>query len=372
MATILVIEDEDALREAVLDLLRGEGHEPLEAENGRIGVDLARAIAPDLIICDVRMPVLDGFGVLTELRRNPETATIPFIFLTASTSKEQFRHGMTLGADDYVTKPFDHDELLAAVNTRLEKQAAVRKAYEKRLNTFQQALVYTLPHEFRTPLTAILGYAEIISMDCEHNTIKPAQTLAMAQAIVQAGNRLRRLVENYLLYAQLDIIRTEPDRIALLRRQVTAHPGDEVSQIALRLARDAGRASDLTLQIINEPVRISVENLGRIVEEVIGNAFKFSRAGSAVEVRMFSVGAMLAIRVADAGRGMTPEQIGAIGAHVQFERRLYEQQGAGMGLINARRLAELHEGMLTIDSVYGSGTRVTVRLPLSIEQAPGV
>ncbi|MCC5664187.1 EAL domain-containing response regulator [Nostoc sp. CHAB 5784] len=127
MPKILIIEDEEAVRENLLDLLEAEDFETIAAANGRIGVHLAISEVPDLILCDMMMPQLDGYGVLTALRQDPSTATIPFIFLTAKSAKSDFRQGMNMGADDYITKPFTRAELLSAIMNRLEKYATLKK-----------------------------------------------------------------------------------------------------------------------------------------------------------------------------------------------------------------------------------------------------
>ncbi|MEM8585445.1 MAG: response regulator [Bacteroidota bacterium] len=119
--TILVIEDNEAVRENIAETLELSSYQVLTAEDGNVGVKLAKAHQPNLILCDVMMPQLDGFGVLRILSKQPETASIPFIFLTARGEKADFRRGMELGADDYITKPFGKDELLLAIDTRLSK-----------------------------------------------------------------------------------------------------------------------------------------------------------------------------------------------------------------------------------------------------------
>lgn len=126
---ILVIEDEPSVRANILEILELEDYNGIGAENGLLGVLWALEHLPDLIICDVMMPELDGYGVLTTLRQAPLTATIPFIFLTAKADKTDFREGMELGADDYLTKPFTSNELLKSIAARLEKQAAVMQQY---------------------------------------------------------------------------------------------------------------------------------------------------------------------------------------------------------------------------------------------------
>lgn len=121
MTKILVIEDEELLRVNTVLMLEFEDFHAISAKNGLMGVQLAQEQIPDLILCDVMMPELDGYGVLVALRQNPATAEIPFIFTTAKVSNADLRQGMELGADDFLTKPFTADELLAAIATCLKK-----------------------------------------------------------------------------------------------------------------------------------------------------------------------------------------------------------------------------------------------------------
>ena len=130
MKRILLIEDNPEVRENTSEILSLANYEVLVAENGKIGVDLAQRQKPDLIICDIMMPELDGYGVLHILSKNEQTAGIPFIFLTAKTEKTDIRKGMNLGADDYLTKPFDDTDLLNAIEARFRKSAMQQKLYE--------------------------------------------------------------------------------------------------------------------------------------------------------------------------------------------------------------------------------------------------
>ena len=123
MKKILVIEDEPEMRRNLATILRLENFQPLTAENGRVGLESVRTNKPDLILCDVMMPELDGYGVIAALRADPETVVIPFIFLTAKGEKPDIRAGMNLGADDYLTKPVGKADLLSAIRSRLERAA---------------------------------------------------------------------------------------------------------------------------------------------------------------------------------------------------------------------------------------------------------
>jgi CRP-like cAMP-binding protein/CheY-like chemotaxis protein len=130
MKTLLLIEDHEVIRENTAELLALAGYEVLTAENGKVGIEKALATRPDLVICDIMMPVLDGYGVLQIFNQYPQLAGIPFIFLTAKTERTDLRRGMELGADDYLTKPFDSSELLHAVASRLSRFQHLRPAYD--------------------------------------------------------------------------------------------------------------------------------------------------------------------------------------------------------------------------------------------------
>ena len=130
MNKILVIEDQPQMRKNLAIILEMENFQVIAAENGRRGVELARSEKPDLVICDVMMPELDGYGVLQALRSDGALATTPFVFLTAKGDKIELRKGMNLGADDYLTKPVQREELLAAVQSRLDRRKAQKAEVE--------------------------------------------------------------------------------------------------------------------------------------------------------------------------------------------------------------------------------------------------
>jgi CRP-like cAMP-binding protein len=139
MKSVLVIEDNADIRENTAEILEMAGYKSFSAENGKRGVELAIKEKPDLIVCDIMMPELDGYGVLHLLRKNAETQSIPFIFLTAKIERTDFRKGMEMGADDYITKPFEDIELLNAVEVRLRKSEVLEKKYalsQKGINEF--------------------------------------------------------------------------------------------------------------------------------------------------------------------------------------------------------------------------------------------
>ncbi len=150
--TILVIDDSRLVLEMIATLLEDEGFNVLQASNSPAGVELARRHCPDLVICDIMMPVMDGYGVLATLRSDPVTAAIPFIFLTAKASRAEIRQGMNVGADDYLTKPFEFQELLDAVYARFQRHKTVSDHFGAELARAEKELEYLMQHDHLTGL----------------------------------------------------------------------------------------------------------------------------------------------------------------------------------------------------------------------------
>ena len=361
MKRILVIDDEEPLREMVHMALVERGFDVIEAENGAVGIDKARRELPDLILCDVNMEKVDGYRTLASLRGEPATASIPFILMTGLANNAGMRHGMELGADDYLPKPFTIDGLYAAVEARLKKAQALRQEAEKKLADLRDNISLMLPHELRTPLNGILAYGEILA--AEAGTLPAKEVAEMGQGIYDSGKRLERLVENVLIYAQIELLSADTQKVHALRQKQTACPARIIEEHARLQARLANRADDLSLDLADQPVPISEDYLARIVDELTQNALKFSDPGKRVSVVLSASSNGVMLSVTDLGRGFSTEHITKVGAYMQFDRKVQEQQGLGLGLVIAKRLTELHGGTLSIQSERGARTTVTVRLP---------
>ncbi|WP_442590551.1 response regulator [Pedobacter sp. AW31-3R] len=141
--TILIIEDNDDIRESTAEILELANYEVFQADNGKTGVEIANTQLPDLILCDIMMPELDGYGVLYLLNKNPQTAATPFIFLTAKAERMDMRKGMEMGADDYLVKPFDDVELLNAIESRLNKKEKQEIFYSKSIDKLNSLVAGT-------------------------------------------------------------------------------------------------------------------------------------------------------------------------------------------------------------------------------------
>ncbi|NJL92336.1 MAG: response regulator [Anaerolineae bacterium] len=276
MKRILVIEDDPGILENITDLLTIEGFEVFQAMDGLQGVEEARRLSPDLILCDVTMPAMDGYEVHTALQRDEQTAFIPFIFLTAHTDYLNFREAMNLGADDFLHKPFVAEELLTAIRTRLEKTAKVTREVQRQIDHLRSQITLTLPHELRTPLTTILGYVNMMLESPDEITTD--QMVRYLRSIDRGARRLARLVENYLLFAQLELLDAEHHRqsVALLQTEASAY----IKRLARERAEEAGRLADLELLVEPATVQIDDGSLQKILDELVDNAFKFSMAGT--------------------------------------------------------------------------------------------
>jgi len=361
MKKILVIDDEEWLREMIHLALKQKGFEVIESNNGADGIEKARSELPDLILCDINMEKVDGYLTLASLRNEAPTAAIPFILMTGLADNAGMRHGMELGADDYLAKPFTTDALYAAVEARLKKAQTVRDEAERKLAHLRDNISLMMPHEMRTPLNGILSNAEMLATSAA--TLKSGDITEMGQEILKSGQRLERLIENFLIYAQLELIAADPKNVNALRIGKTEQPVSVIKKIAGGQALQAVRLNDLKIEAADISVPMSGEYFSKVVNELVQNAFKFSEAGTPVRVKLAEAFNGVELSVTDQGRGFSTEQIKRIGAYVQFDRKMQDQQGLGLGLVIAKRLAELHGGTLSIEGSKGSGTTVTVKLP---------
>jgi signal transduction histidine kinase len=373
MKKILVIDDTDFIREDIATTLQFEGYETLTAEDGLAGVEKAKLERPDLILCDVSMPRLDGFGALEQIRRTEGIRTVPFIFLTAKAEKADMRRGMELGANDYLTKPFTTDELINAVTAQFAKvqhiEEQIGQEVGKRVDQLGANISYALPHEFRTPLTGIISSTDMIDMVA--NDLKNGRGIdyveleSIAHDIRISAERLRHLTENFLIFTQLQNIASKPSDIALLRKQMTEGGIlGMVEDIFNMLATDLERTSDLTISVEDCEIAMDSKDIYKIIQEIASNALKFSKPGSPIIVNGRVDGNMYRLTIQDQGCGIKESDIPNLGVPFgQFDRLNNEQQGAGLGMAIVKKLLEIYNGSLTVQSVLNQQTTVIVSIP---------
>lgn len=356
---ILLIDDEELMRRTIRATLVRRGFTVLESANGAEGLELAKSQLPDLILCDINMLGLSGYDVLQRVQQHPATAAIPVVLITGDSEHHGLREGMNLGADDFLVKPFSPDSLLAAVGARIKRRQAVRQQATLEMEQLRRNIGQAVPHEMLTPLNGILATAELI----EGNPALSPDVTELARVIISSGERLHRLISRFMRYTQLELMASRPGELAALW-QSTSGPVDElVAAAAQAVAAEAQRAADLRLDLAGCTAPMLAEYFSQLCVELLDNAFKFSTAGTPVEVKVGLAADDIWLSVRDHGRGMGSDEIQRIGAFMQFQRGRYEQQGAGLGLVLARRIAEIHGGSLELNSQPGVGTEVLVRLP---------
>lgn len=358
---ILIIEDESEIRENIAAFLTYSDYDVITASNGEDGILLAKETKPNLIISDIMMPDIDGFEVLKQLQMDSETESIPFLFLTAKNDKNSIREAMQLGADDYISKPFDFNDLISSINKRLEKHTKQFAHLNQKIEDLQYNLKHTMPHEIRTPLNIILGLSDFLQKNTE--SIPNSEVIEMLQNINDSARRLNRLFENYLLYANLEVISRTPDEKSKLLKNRTYFANVLIKDLITTRAHNFEKQLDLKFDLEEANLKITEHLFVKAVDEIIDNSFKFAESETEITVQSTSKKNIHYISFTNYGRGLTKEQIKNIDAYVQFERKIYEQQGSGLGLTIVNKILELHNGHLSINSEQNTFTTVTISIP---------
>ena len=357
---ILVIEDDSRWLTWVEAHLESAGHTVHTAADGVIGLELAARLMPDVILCDVEMPRLDGFGVLVALRQKPNLAGIPFIFLTSRSARVDQRKGMVLGADDFITKPFSREELLAGIAGVLAKRAALGQGAQPYSEDYRRELSAPWAHELLTPLNGILGISAML--EAESGTVSPTELRELARSINASARRQQVLARKLVQYFQLEQLK----EFGWSDPTAAVEAGSGIEDEVIGVAERAGRSADLRLDCARAAVGISPQWLRAAAGELADNACKFSPKGTAVEVKAGIVDGLYRLEVTDRGPGMTAAERGGIAAFRQFDRAKREQQGLGLGLAIVRNVARLHRGSFGLEpGPDGTGVRAILELPLA-------
>lgn len=362
---ILVVEDDLALLEGVSELLKLSDYNVLTATNGVEALEVLEGNRPDLIVSDIMMPEMDGYAFHEAVRERPDMYTIPFIFLTARGEKRDIRKGKASGVDDYITKPFDDEDLLIAVESKLARWAGLQKQRDDEIEDVKHRILLTLSHEFRTPLTYIINYSDMLN-DTDP-TASQDEFQEFMDGIRRGARRLNKLVEDFLILVELE---TEEAREAYLyRRQEFDDTSAWLRVVVRRFQADAeAKGLDFIVDIpdglppiVGDEIYLT-DAIGRLVE----NAIKFSRDESRwVKISASQQDDNLRIDVQDQGIGVPPESVDTLfDLFHQLNREELEQQGTGAGLAICKGIVDIHDGDVKLESVQGEGSTFTISIPL--------
>lgn len=360
---ILIIEDEHNIRQDIVKILSLNKFQTIDTDDGNEAIRIARESLPNLIISDIMMPIMDGITIFKKLQEHNETATIPFLFLSAKSSKEDIRMGMNLGADDYITKPFDIQDLVNAVKSRISKQEKTLSTLNKRYDDLKQSLHRTIPHEIRTPLNTILGYSEYLIKNVGSNTLE--KNTEMLEFIYSDAKRLQKMFENFIFLSKVEAYHTNPDDLRTLRNKKTIYSEMLIKDIFFYYANENKRIEDLEFDIIDADLQIHEEHFAKIIESIADNCFKFSKLNDKVLISSTIINEQLVISFKDFGIGIAANHISEVSAFRQFNRDKNEQQGNGLGLAIVKSLVHLYNGNFKIDSVESEYTNIIISLPIA-------
>ena len=364
---VLVVDDEELVRELLVEMLEDAGFVVVAACNGAEALERLAAQRVDLVLSDISMPVLDGYGLYQRLRDDAQGTTLPFIFLTAHGERPRLRQAKELGVDDYLVKPVSAEDLVVAVRALLARRRKLEAARDVQILQLKEAILLAVGHELRTPLTYLSGYAELLA---ESSDAEAARLRAPVEGILKGARRLQRLAEDLVFLVELRSGEAYR-RFEREKRLVGDLPRLLQVALAARLAqaRQAGLVLSADLPASLPPVVGDARLLGEAVDRLLDNAIKFSKTGRGrVSLRARADDEWLVIEVEDQGVGIPAAELERVcDLFHQVDRGANEQQGVGSGLTVARTVALMHGGALSVNSMLGQGSTFRLRLPVADE-----
>ncbi len=361
---VFLVDDTPENLGLLAGILRGAGYTVRMADNGRRAIAMVEALLPELVMLDITMPEMDGYEVCRELKARADTADIPVVFISALSEPLDKVKAFKTGGVDYVTKPFDADEVLARVETQLRLDRMRREIVAKnrelaRLGELKNRFIGIAAHDLRTPLTAIIGYSEIL---LEMGADDPGPDRDMLVRIQRAGQFMLRLVNDLLDLSaiesgsiRLDLAPT--DLAAFLRSSVELHATLAApKQIAVELLADAGPLL----------ARVDESKLEQVLGNLVGNAVKFSAPGTRVRVSLRRDGAVARFAVEDQGPGIPAHELERMFEPFQMTsvKSTAGEKSTGLGLAIVKKIVIAHRGSIRAESELGRGTTFHFELPL--------
>lgn len=360
---VLVVDDNPLMVNVLKGLLGTASIEVHTSSNGREALEVLESTSVDVIVCDVMMPKMDGYAFHKMLREQAQYAHIPFVFLTALNTRDERNRGRASGADEYLVKPFDPEELLALVKGKVKRSRHLRKQSDERHELYRKTVVHTLSHEFRTPLVAINTGTELLLGQDRPDA--DTRTLHLLEAIRRGGLRLEQLVSDFMLLQQLEagVARRLFDRRAKV--EAIEHIVEPIVETRRSELEAEGFQVSWENHGANYLVNVYEPQIQDILKRFIDNAVKFSGDTKDIEAHICPRDQQVVVEVRDRGIGIDSSKINeALNLFGQIDRERLEQQGGGLGLAIAVRYARINGGSLELENREGGGTVARLLLPI--------
>lgn len=360
MSKILVIEDDKLILKSLIIILNSEGFETISAENGLDGIELALSESPDLVLSDINLKDISGMEVFNSLRKDSRTISSPFIFISGMSEIDDIRKGMSLGADDYIVKPFKQADVVNSIKARLHKKAENDNILIMKFENFRKSISKMIPHEMRTPLTGILGLSDFLINDIDN--LKKEEIVEILNHLNNSAKRLNNVIIRYINYSKILIELGEKESYSKGEITITK---ESIEHIIYEIAKQFDFKNNFNFDLLEYcDLNITKEYFKILLEELIDNAIKFASLDSDIICKTFVKDNYFHLYVKNEGRGINKSEIKEIGAFIQFKRDIFEQQGLGLGLSLVKMIIELHSGEFEILSENESSVEVTIKLPL--------
>ncbi len=373
---ILIVDDSSDNLQILMQILQSD-YAVIAAMNGKKALQLAaKEPIPDLIILDVVMPELDGYEVCAQLKANPQTESIPVIFITALTEVGNETRGFELGAVDYMTKPFNPAIVKARIKSHLTLQHLHQELQQKnadlaRVTYLKDEFLANMSHELRTPLNAILGMSEALQEQVL-GSLNERQNNAIA-IVEKSGRHLLELINDIL-----DLSKISSGKVELVLTSVSVQNLCSASLLFVRqqaLQKNIRLISDIATNL--SPIMVDERRLRQLLINLLNNAVKFTPEGGLIslkvtkddcfqaEDRRLEPSPRILFQVTDNGLGIAPKDLSQLfQPFVQIDNNLNRQQsGTGLGLAMVKQITELHGGRVAVESCPGKGSCFTVNLP---------
>lgn len=365
---ILLVEDDELALQLASIIIQGIGNDfrLYTAFNGQEALDIINSTPIDMLITDIMMPVMDGFDLIERVRKMPSMIESHIIIITSLRFTDQKVRGFDLGANDYITKPFDHKELRARVGAGIRDiilRKKLKKAYKEleKASEFKRLLLGRVAHDLRTPISIIEGYLHIIKDN--YTNISRDDFDTYFNNIINQSRFINSICRDILDFTALDM--------GKLTLELNPYSIESVVREAVMLNSPQAKAREVEIEVeiesIIPPVLMDSHRATGVFWNLLNNAVKYSKKGSKINILIKRDSSKVMVAVKDKGRGISPETKEHLFTFFAKDRTEDDTGvgSVGLGLAISKRLMELQGGDITVESKEGEGSTFTVTLPVA-------